>query len=108
MSGVCLVQWIGSVFEQGLRDSLGVSAKAAAAAQRQLPVGDLAYGSRTSQQSVQQSPFPALGSSTAAQVDVAAAAPAGFDDVFTDTETAQSKVDRPSDSKHESKPLLLC
>ena len=43
-----------------------------------------------------------------AQVDVAAAAPAGFDDVFTDTETAQSKVDRPSDSKHESKPLLLC
>lgn len=60
-----LRQWVGSIFERGLRDALGVSAKAASDAQRIMSEKDLARGSQAGRQQQKWSPFPGPVSSSA-------------------------------------------
>ena len=62
------VQWVGSIFERGLRDALGVSAKAASGAHRTMPQKDLAQGRHASRRQQKWPPFPGPVSSSAASV----------------------------------------
>ncbi len=63
-----LRQWVGSIFERGLRDALGVSAKAASGAQRTMSEKDLARGGHGGRQEQKWAPFPGPVSSSAPAV----------------------------------------